>query len=155
MGHQWCFLWVHGGFWVLQHQTPSLKWPSWQLPSWQLNCISFTQGKWLQKWLYFMGITFKFWQQPYLFEPLYFLLKIDIQFCKHPNQNSTNPLCCSKGNIWYLLSLMSVLGRHLHGETGYCGVLPDPASPASDQDLALCTAPVSPQSDIYTTLVNL
>ena len=23
-----------------------------QLPFWQLNCVSFTQGKWLQKWLY-------------------------------------------------------------------------------------------------------
>ena len=22
MGYQWCFLWVHGGFRVLQHQTP-------------------------------------------------------------------------------------------------------------------------------------
>ena len=25
MVHQWCFLWVHEGFRVLQHQTPSLK----------------------------------------------------------------------------------------------------------------------------------
>ena len=29
MGRQWCFLWVHGGFRVFQHQTPSPKWPSW------------------------------------------------------------------------------------------------------------------------------
>ena len=31
MGRQWCFLLVHGGggFRVLQHQTPSPKWPSW------------------------------------------------------------------------------------------------------------------------------
>ena len=45
MGHQWCFLWVHEGFRVLQHQTPSPKWPNLlQLPSWQLTWTS-TQRK--------------------------------------------------------------------------------------------------------------
>ena len=50
-----------------------------QLPSRQLTCVSFTQGKWLQKWFYLCNITFEFWQQPIKAWLLWWLLKFSFK----------------------------------------------------------------------------